>query len=65
VADMLATTADLTALLQRDSLTVSPASATLALEVTTAVVQATADGQRIVLVAGDVCRSSRSRRCPR
>jgi hypothetical protein len=53
MADMLATTADLTALLQRDPLTVDPSSATLAIEICTAVVQAAADGQRIVLVAGD------------
>lgn len=53
MADMLATTADLAALLQRDPVTVDEASATLAIEICTAVVQAAADGQRIVLVAGD------------
>ena len=50
MADMLATTADLAALLQRD---VDTASATLALEVSTAVIQAVADGQRILQVVGD------------
>jgi hypothetical protein len=45
VADMLATPEDLASLLQRD---VDTASATLALEVCTAVVQAAAGGQRIV-----------------
>jgi hypothetical protein len=49
VADMLATPVDLATALQRD---VDTASATLALEVSTAVVQAAA-GQRIVLVAGE------------
>lgn len=50
MADMLATPTDLAALLQRD---VDTASATLALEVSTAVVQAAAGGQRIVLVSGE------------
>jgi hypothetical protein len=45
MADMLATPADLASALQRD---VDTASATLALEVTTAVVQVGAGGQRIV-----------------
>lgn len=49
MADMLATPTDLAALLQRD---VDTASATLALEVCTAVVQAAA-GQRIVRVVDD------------
>jgi hypothetical protein len=47
---MLATPTDLAALLQRD---IDTASATLALEVTTAVVQAAAGGQRILLVSGE------------
>jgi hypothetical protein len=50
VADMLATTEDLTSLLQRDP--INPASATLAIEIATAVVQAAA-GQRILLVGPD------------
>ncbi|GAA2696499.1 hypothetical protein [Actinoplanes palleronii] len=49
MADLLATPADLASLLQRD---VDTASATLALEVSTAVIQAAA-GQRIVQVAAD------------
>ncbi len=51
MADQLATPADLAALLQKN---VDTASATLAIEVCTAVVQAAVDGQRIVQVAGDV-----------
>jgi hypothetical protein len=54
MADMLATVADLASLLQRDVLTINTASATLAIEVCTGVVQAAAGGQRIVRVAGDV-----------
>jgi hypothetical protein len=50
VADMLASAADLAALVQGD---VDTASATLAIEVCTAVVQSAADGQRIVQVVGD------------
>lgn len=51
MADQLATPSDLASLLQKD---VDTASATLAVEVCTAVVQAAVDGQRIVLVTGDV-----------
>lgn len=51
MADQLATPADLASLLQKD---VDTASATLAIEVCTAVVQAAVDGQRIVQVVGDV-----------
>lgn len=51
MADLLATPEDLASALQRD-LSTFAASATLALEVSTAVVQAAA-GQRIVLVASD------------
>jgi hypothetical protein len=50
VADQLASPADLASLVQQD---VDTASATLAVEVCTAVVQAAADGQRIVQVVGD------------
>jgi hypothetical protein len=50
VADQLASPSDLASLLQKD---VDTASATLAIEVCTAVVQAAADGQRIVQVVGD------------
>lgn len=50
MTDMLATPADLASLLQRD---VDTASATLALEAATAVVQAACGGQRIVLVTDD------------
>lgn len=50
MADQLATPSDLASLLQKD---VDTASATLAVEVCTAVVQAAADGQRIVQVTGD------------
>jgi hypothetical protein len=50
VADQLATPSDLASLLQKD---VDTASATLAIEVCTAVVQAAADGQRIIQVVGD------------
>lgn len=49
--DQLATPSDLASLLQHD---VDTASATLAVEVCSAVVQAAADGQRIVQVVGDV-----------
>lgn len=51
MADQLASPSDLASLLQHD---VDTASATLAIEVCTAVVQNAADGQRIVQVAGDV-----------
>lgn len=51
MADMLATPEDLASLLQKD---IDTASATLALEISTAVVQGAAGGQRIVQVAGDV-----------
>lgn len=50
MADQLATPSDLASLLQHD---VDTASATLAVEVCTAVVQAVCDGQRIVQVVGD------------
>jgi len=50
VADMLATASDLASLVQAD---VDTASATLAIEIGTAVVQAAADGQRILQVVGD------------
>jgi hypothetical protein len=50
MADQLASPSDLASLLQKD---VDTASATLAIEVCTAVVQAAADGQRIVQVIGD------------
>jgi hypothetical protein len=50
MADLLATASDLASLLQKD---VDTASATLALEVSTAVVQAAADGNRIVQVIND------------
>lgn len=50
MADQLATPSDLASLLQKD---VDTASATLAVEVCTAVVQAAADGQRILQVVGD------------
>lgn len=50
MADQLATPSDLAALLQK---AVDTASATLAVEVCTAVVQAAADGQRILQVIGD------------
>lgn len=53
MADQLATPADLAALLQED-LTSLAASATLAIEVCTAVVQAAVDGQRILQVVSDV-----------
>lgn len=53
MADMLASVADLASLLQVDALTINTASATLVLEVCTAVVQAAADGQRIVRVTDD------------
>lgn len=53
MADRLATVADLAALLQRDPEAMHAAGAELVLEVCTAVVQAAAGGQRIVLVAGD------------
>lgn len=49
--DQLATPSDLASLLQHD---VDTASATLAVEVCTAVVQGAADGQRIVQVVSDV-----------
>jgi hypothetical protein len=55
-ADQLATPQDLASLVQRDwaSLTAAQqATATLIVEICTAVVQAAADGQRIVEVAGD------------
>lgn len=51
MADQLATVADLASIVQHD---VDTASATLAIEICTAVVQAAADGQRIVQVVGDV-----------
>lgn len=51
MADQLATPSDLASLLQQD---VDTASATLAVEVCTAVVQAAADGQRILRVVGEV-----------
>jgi hypothetical protein len=50
MADQLATPADLASLLQRD---VDTASATLAIEVSTAVVQAAVDRQRIIQVVDD------------
>lgn len=50
MADQLASPSDLASLLQKD---VDTASATLAIEVCTAVVQAAADGQRIVQVVDD------------
>lgn len=50
MADMFASDEDLAALLQRD---VDTASAVLAMEVSTAVVQAAAGGQRILLVEDD------------
>ena len=50
MADQLASPSDLASLLQKD---VDTASATLAIEVCTAVVQAAADGQRIVQVVND------------
>lgn len=50
MADQLASPSDLASLLQKD---VDTASATLAVEVCTAVVQAAAGGQRIVQVIGD------------
>lgn len=53
MADQLATPGDLASLLQKDIGAINMASATLAIEVCTAVVQAAAGGQRIVLVAGD------------
>lgn len=51
MADQLASPADLASLLQRD---VDTASATLALEVCTAVVQAACGGRRIIRVVDDV-----------
>lgn len=51
MADQLATPSDLASLLQKD---VDTASATLAVEVCTAVVQNAADGQRILRVVGEV-----------
>lgn len=50
MADQLATPGDLASLVQHD---VDTASATLGIEIGTAVVQAAADGQRIVQVVGD------------
>jgi hypothetical protein len=50
MADQLASPSDLASLLQHD---VDTASATLAIEICTAVVQNAADGQRIVQVVGD------------
>jgi hypothetical protein len=50
MADQLATPSDLASIVQHD---VDTASATLAIEICTAVVQAAADGQRIVLVTGE------------
>ncbi|NUS53829.1 MAG: hypothetical protein HOV66_03050 [Streptomycetaceae bacterium] len=50
MADQLASPSDLAALVQHD---VDTASAMLAIEICTAVVQAAADGQRIVQVVGD------------
>lgn len=50
MADQLASPSDLASLLQQD---VDTASATLAIEVCTAVVQAAADGQRIIQVVND------------
>jgi hypothetical protein len=50
MADQLATPSDLASLLQKD---VDTASATLAIEVCTAVVQNAADGQRILRVTGE------------
>lgn len=50
MADQLATPGDLASLLQKD---LDTASATLAIEVCTAVVQAAADGQRILQVVAD------------
>jgi hypothetical protein len=53
MADMLASPADLASLLQRSFDEFETASATLALEASTAVVQAACGGQRIVLVTDD------------
>jgi hypothetical protein len=51
VADQLASPADLASLVEQD---VDTATATLIVEVCTAVVQTAADGQRIIQVVGDV-----------
>jgi hypothetical protein len=54
MADMLASLEDLASLLGRDANNpINNASGTLALEISTAVVQSAADGQRIVQVVAD------------
>jgi hypothetical protein len=59
MADMLATLEDLASLLGRDADNpINNASGTLAIEISTAVVQAAADGQRIVQVVGEAATAT-------